>query len=170
MEMEIEGLSELKVNLELASKNMESAAMKGIQAVGLEIVAEAKLNLQRNRTTNTGALSASGKVQKAEDEEGGIDVGFFAQDSSQGYAAAVEYGRGPSRKKGPIPLEDSLKAWVHRKLGIAYGERLDSATYFIARKIHRKGTKAQPFFVPAVEKVQEKADEIINKYMEEATK
>ena len=169
MEMEIEGLRELKVNLELASKKMESAAMKGIQAVGLEIVAEAKLNLQRNRTTNTGALSASGKVQKAEDEEG-IDVGFFSQDSSQGYAAAVEYGRGPSRKKGPIPLEDSLKAWVHRKLGIAYGERLDSATFFIARKIHRKGTKAQPFFVPAVEKVQEKADEIINKYMEEATK
>lgn len=170
MNVEIEGLRELKANLQATSKDIEKAASKGMQAAGLEIIAEAKMNLKRNRTTNTGVLSASGKVQKVEDDDSSIDVGFFAQDSSQGYAAAVEYGRGPSQKKGPIPLEDSIKAWVHRKLGIGYGKKLDSAAFLIARKIHRKGTKPQPFFMPAVEKVQAKIGEIINKYIGEATK
>lgn len=170
MDVKIEGLRELSADLKLTSAKIEKAAMKGLQAVGLEIIAEAKMNLQRNRTTNTGVLSASGKVQKTEDEENSLDVGFFANESSQGYAAAVEFGRGPSRRRGDIPLEDSLKPWVHRKLGIGYGKELDSAAFLIARKIHRRGTKPQPFFAPAIEKVQEKANDIIDKYMEDATK
>jgi hypothetical protein len=172
MNVEIEGLRELSANLQATSAKIQQATMKGMQAVGLEIIAEAKMNLKRNRTTNTGVLSASGKVQKVEggeDEGMSIDAGFFASDSKEGYAAAVEYGRGPSRRRGPIPLEDSLKAWVHRKLGVGYGKELDQAAFLIARKIHRKGTKPQPFFAPAVEVVQERMDDIINKYIEEAT-
>jgi hypothetical protein len=163
MEIEIEGLRGLRADFGKAKDMVGKAGMKALQAVGLEIVAEAKMNLKRNRTTNTGALSASGKVQK--DKDGGIDAGFFSAEGEQGYAAAVEYGRGPTMKASPdgITLETSIKAWVHRKLGIAYGKELDGAAFLIARKIHRKGTKAQPFFVPAVEKFADKIQDIVDK-------
>ena len=165
MELEIEGLRNLRVDFAKASARAGDGAMEGLQNVGLEIVAEAKKNLNQNKTNNTGTLRASGKVQKDGD---GIDAGFFAEGSSEGYASYVEYGRGPTKQAGQIPLRTTLKAWVHRKLGIPYGKELESATYLIARKIHRKGTKAQPFFVPAVKKVEDKISDIIGKFINEA--
>lgn len=167
MEIEIEGLRELRANLDKAVRSTEQGAMKGLQEVGLEIIAESKQNLNVNKTNNTGALRASGKVQKDND---GIDAGFFSEGSSEGYASAVEYGRGPTKKAGQIPLRTTLKAWVHRKLGVAYGKELDSATFLIARKIHRKGTKPQPFFVPAVKKFEEKVSNIVSEYVDKALK
>lgn len=165
MEIEIEGLRGLRADFGKAKAMAGKAADAALQSVGLEIIAEAKENLKRNKTTNTGVLSASGKVQK--DKDGGIDAGFFSAEGQQGYAAAVEYGRGPTKKASPdgITLQTSLKAWVHRKLGIAYGKELDSATFLIARKIHRKGTKAQPFFVPAVKKFEDKIQQIVDRYI-----
>lgn len=167
MEIEIEGLRELRANLDKAVKNADKGMMKGLQVVGLEIIAEAKQNLVKNKTNNTRALSSSGKVQKDKD---GIDAGFFSEGSSQGYASAVEYGRGPTKKAGEIPLRTTLKAWVHRKLGVPYGKELDSASFLIARKIHRKGTKPQPFFVPAVKKFEDKISDIVSKFVGEALK
>ncbi len=164
MEVKIEGLRGLHAALERAARNGGAGAEKGLQKVGLDIVAEAKNNLNHNKTNNTGVLRSSGKVQKA---DGGIDAGFFSEGSSDGYAAAVEYGRGPTKKKGEIPLRTTLKAWVQRKLGVPYGKELDSATYLIARKIHRKGTKAQPFFTPAVQKYEDKVDDMVSKSVEE---
>lgn len=165
MEIEIEGLRGLRADFGKAKAMVGKAADAALQSVGLEIIAEAKENLKRNKTTNTGVLSASGKVQK--DKDGGIDAGFFSAEGQQGYAAAVEYGRGPTKKASPdgITLQTSLKAWVHRKLGIPYGKELDGATFLIARKIHRKGTKAQPFFVPAVKKFEDKIQQIVDRYI-----
>ena len=175
MEIQVEGLRGVRADFGKAKDAVAEAADKALQAVGLEIVAEAKLNLKRNRTTNTGALSASGKVQK--DKDGGIDAGFFSREGEQGYAAAVEYGRGPTKKASPdgITLRESLRAWVKRKMGgramrsasvfsgMKYEDYIDSITFLIARKIHREGTKAQPFFVPAVEKFADKIQDIVNK-------
>lgn len=166
--IEVEGLRSLNANLEKVAKELGAAGDKALQAVGLEIVAEAKVNLNANKTNNTGMLRSSGKVQKA--ENGTVDAGFFSSEQQNGYAEYVEYGRGPSKNKGKVPLEDSLKAWVHRKLGIAYGKELDSATFLIARKIHRKGTKPQPFFAPAVKKIEEKFEEIVSKYIKDESK
>lgn len=165
MELEIEGLRNLRVDFAKASARAGDGAMQGLQNVGLEIVAEAKKNLNQNKTNNTGTLRASGKVQKDGD---GIDAGFFAEGSSEGYASYVEYGRGPTKQAGQIPLRTTLKAWVHRKLGIPYGKELDSATFLIARKIHRKGTKAQPFFAPAVKKFEEKVSNIVSEYVDKS--
>lgn len=165
MELEIEGLRNLRVDFAKASARAGDGAMEGLQNVGLEIVAEAKKNLNQNKTNNTGTLRASGKVQKDGD---GIDAGFFAEGSSEGYASYVEYGRGPTKQAGQIPLRTTLKAWVHRKLGIPYGKELDSATFLIARKIHRKGTKAQPFFAPAVKKFEEKVSNIVSEYVDKS--
>lgn len=166
--IKVEGQQALKANLDKVAKELGAAGDKALQAVGLEIIAEAKVNLNANKTNNTGMLRSSGKVQKAED--GTVDAGFFSSERQNGYAEYVEYGRGPSKKKGAIPLEDSLKAWVHRKLGIAYGKELDSATFLIARKIHREGTKPQPFFAPAVKKIEDKFEEIISKYIKKESK
>lgn len=165
MEIEIEGLKNLRADLARASARAGDGAMEGLQNVGLEIVAEAKKNLNQNKTNNTGTLRASGKVQKDKD---GVDAGFFAEGSTDGYAAHVEYGRGPTKNAGQIPLRTTLKAWVHRKLGIPYGKELESATYLIARKIHRKGTKAQPFFTPAVQKFEEKVSNIVSEYVDKS--
>lgn len=167
MDIEIEGLRELRADLSQAVKDAEKGAQKGLESAGLEIVAEAKKNLNQNKTNNTGTLRSSGKVQK--DKEG-VDAGFFSEGSGEGYATYVEYGRGPTTKAGQIPLRTTLKAWVHRKLGVPYGKELDTATFLIARKIHRKGTKPQPFFVPAVKKFEDKIAEIVNKYIGEALK
>lgn len=167
MEVKIDGLRELTANLKKTSAEAGAGMRKGLQAAGLEIIAEAKQNLNANRTNNTGTLRASGKVQA--DKEG-IDAGFFSEGSSEGYAAFIEYGRGPTKKAGTIPLRTTLEAWVHRKLGIPYGKELKSVTYLIARKIHRKGTKPQPFFTPAVKKVESKIKDIISRYVEEALK
>ncbi len=167
MEIEIEGLKNLRADFARASSKAGDGVMKGLQSVGLEIIAEAKQNLNQNKTNNTGTLRASGKVQSDRD---GVDAGFFAQGSNEGYATFVEYGRGPTKQAGQIPLRTTLKAWVHRKLGIPYGKELDSATYLIARKIHRKGTKAQPFFTPAVQKFEEKVSNIVSDYVEKSLK
>ena len=167
MEIEIEGLRNLRADFARASAKAGDGAMKGLQSVGMEIVAEAKTNLNQNKTNNTGMLRASGKVQSDKD---GVDAGFFAEGSSEGYASYVEYGRGPTKKAGQIPLRTTLKAWVHRKLGIPYGKELESATYLIARKIHRKGTKAQPFFNPAVKKFEEKVSDIVSDYVDKSLK
>ena len=63
MEIEIEGLRELKADFAKASAKAGDGVMKGLEKVGLDIVAEAKKNLNQNKTNNTGTLRASGKVQ-----------------------------------------------------------------------------------------------------------
>ena len=170
MDIKVEGVRGLRADFSKATKKIDAAANEALQALGLEIVAEAKENLRRNRTYASGDLIASGKVQK--DKDGGIDAGFFSREGEQGYAAAVEYGRGPTKKASPdgITLETSIKAWVHRKLGIAYGKELDGAAFLIARKIHRKGTKAQPFFVPAVKMFEGKIQQYVDRYIKKEIK
>ncbi len=180
MEVQIEGLRGLRADFGKAKAMVGKAADAALQSVGLEIIAEAKENLKRNKTSAQGKLSASGKVQK--DKDGGVDAGFFSAEGEQGYAAAVEYGRGPTKKASPdgITLKTSLKAWILKKLTNPTGganamdsaavfmkksreEVIDTVAFLIARKIHRKGTKAQPFFVPAVKKFEDKIDKYIKK-------
>lgn len=164
-EIKIEGLRELKADFAEVKRRAGEGSTRGLQEAGLEIVAEAKKNLNQNKTNNTGTLRASGKVQT--DREG-VDAGFFSNGSGEGYASYVEYGRGPTQKAGQIPLRTTLKAWVHRKLGVPYGKELETATFLIARKIHRKGTKAQPFFAPAVKKFEDKISDVVGKFIDEA--
>jgi hypothetical protein len=168
MDVKVEGLRGVRADFDKAKGTIAEAADKALQEVGLLIIAEAKDNLKRNKTNTTGVLRASGKVQKSQD--GGIDAGFFSADSQQGYAAAVEYGRGPTKKASPdgITLRTGIKAWAHKKLGIPYGKDLESAAYLIARKIHRKGTKAQPFFIPAVKKYEDKIQQLVDKYIKKS--
>lgn len=154
--------------MDRVTKKVHEEADKALQSAALEIIAEAKVNLDQNGSIAFGNLRKSGKVQKNKD--GSIDAGFFSSEQDNGYAAYVEFGRGPTKTQTPgdVTLETSLRAWVHRKLGIPEGEDLDRAAFFIARKIHRKGTRPKPFFAPAVQKVEAKIGQIIDKIIKKA--
>ncbi len=168
MDVRIEGLQSLRANMDRVTKKVHEEADKALQSAALEIIAEAKVNLDQNGSIAFGNLRKSGKVQKNKD--GSIDAGFFSSEQDNGYAAYVEYGRGPTKTQTPgdVTLETSLRAWVHRKLGIPEGKDLDRAAFFIARKIHRKGTRPKPFFVPAVKKYESKISQIIDKIIKKA--
>ena len=49
-----------------------------------------------------------------------------------------------------MPPPKILTAWVRKKLRIRKEKQAASVAFLIARKIAKKGTKAQPFFSPAV--------------------
>ena len=187
MDIKVEGVRGLRADFSKATKKIDAAANEALQALGLEIVAEAKENLRRNRTYASGDLIASGKVQK--DKDGTIDAGFFSAESDKGYAAAVEFGRGPSKKRSPdgITLQQSLKAWINKKMTNPTGgknaidsaavfakktraEIVDTVAFLIARKIHREGTKAQPFFVPAVKMFEGKVQQYVDRYIKRKIK
>lgn len=57
------------------------------------------------------------------------------------YSPFVEFGRGAGRMPPVAPIE----RWARTKLGKS------GLGFAIARKIGRRGTKAQPFFAPAIE-------------------
>jgi len=65
--------------------------------------------------------------------------------ASKKYAPDVEKGQKPGR----WPNMEDLQLWVKKKLGVSK-KRLRSVTFLVARKIHDKGTEAQPFFEPNV--------------------
>ena len=152
MEVQIIGQRELINALEnVARKDVLRAADRGLKAAGMNIIADAQLNLRRNHTNTTGRLSQSGKVQKAED---GYDVGFMM--GEENYAGAVEYGRRPGK---PAPYRD-IRAWLMKKNSGLRGRPdaagLTSAAIAISKSIGKHGTKGQPFFEPAVRDNQAK--------------
>lgn len=152
--MQLEGQRELFVNLEKNERATTRAAMEGLKNAGLNIIADAKDNLKGNHSVVTGKLRASGNVQRAEDDKQGLDVGFFAKDSQGGYAFFVEYGRRATKTRvaGNPTLKQAIEQWLRKKFGLPLGKELQQRAFFIARAIHKRGTKPHPFFQPAVEK------------------
>ena len=141
----VEGLDELLRKMDNLPAEVQRECFKAMQTASLEIIADAKKNLRFNGSVVTGNLRASGKVQKVDDKT--LDVGFFSSDSSdKGYARYVEYGRKP----GKMPPPDILEAWAYKKFRLSHKDARSMA-WALARSIAKKGTKARPFFEPAVE-------------------
>ena len=59
-----------------------------------------------------------------------------------------------------MPPPKILTAWVRKKLRVRKLKDAERIAFAVARKIARKGTKAQPYFSPAIES---KKKEIIEK-------
>lgn len=141
----VEGLDELLRKMDNLPAEVQRKCFKAMQTASLDIIADAKGNLRVNGSVVTGNLRASGKVQKVDDKT--LDVGFFSSDArDKGYASYVEYGRKP----GKMPPPDILEAWAYKKFRLSHKEAR-SAAWALARSIAKKGTKARPFFEPAVE-------------------
>ena len=140
----VEGLDELLRKMDRLPAEVHRECFKAMQTASLDIIADAKSNLRANGSVVTGNLRASGKVQKVDEKT--LDVGFFSSDSDKGYASYVEYGRKP----GKMPPPDILEAWAYKKFRLSHKDAR-SAAWALARSIAKKGTKARPFFEPAVE-------------------
>ena len=141
----VEGLDELLRKMDSLPAEMQRKCFKAMQSASLDIIADAKGNLRANGSVVTGNLRASGKVQKVDEKT--LDVGFFSSDvENKGYARYVEYGRKP----GKMPPPDILEAWAYKKFRLSHKDAR-SAAWALARSIAKKGTKARPYFEPAVE-------------------
>ena len=141
----VEGLDELLRKMDSLPAEVQRKCFKAMQTASLDIIADAKSNLRVNGSVVTGNLRASGKVQKVDDKT--LDVGFFSSDvENKGYARYVEYGRKP----GKMPPPDILEAWAYKKFRLSHKDAR-SAAWALARSIAKKGTKARPYFEPAVE-------------------
>ena len=141
----VEGLDELLRKMDSLPAEVQRECFKAMQTASLDIIADAKSNLRVNGSVVTGNLRASGKVQKVDDKT--LDVGFFSSDvENKGYARYVEYGRKP----GKMPPPDILEAWAYKKFRLSHKDAR-SAAWALARSIAKKGTKARPYFEPAVE-------------------
>lgn len=141
----VEGLDELLRKMDRLPAEVQRECFRAMQTASLDIIADAKGNLRVNGSVVTGNLRASGKVQKVDDKT--LDVGFFSSDArDKGYASYVEHGRKP----GKMPPPDILEAWAYKKFRLSHKEAR-SAAWALARSIAKKGTKARPFFEPAVE-------------------
>ena len=141
----VEGLDELLRKMDSLPAEVQRKCFKAMQSASLDIIADAKGNLRANGSVVTGNLRASGKVQKVDDKT--LDVGFFSSDvENKGYARYVEYGRKP----GKMPPPDILEAWAYKKFRLSHKDAR-SAAWALARSIAKKGTKARPYFEPAVE-------------------
>ena len=141
----VEGLDELLRKMDSLPAEVQRKCFKAMQSASLDIIADAKTNLRVNGSVVTGNLRASGKVQKVDEKT--LDVGFFSSDvENKGYARYVEYGRKP----GKMPPPDILEAWAYKKFRLSHKDAR-SAAWALARSIAKKGTKARPYFEPAVE-------------------
>ena len=141
----VEGLDELLRKMDKLPAEVQRECFKAMQTASLDIIADAKGNLRANGSVVTGNLRASGKVQKVDEKT--LDVGFFSSDvENKGYARYVEYGRKP----GKMPPPDILEAWAYKKFRLSHKDAR-SAAWALARSIAKKGTKARPYFEPAVE-------------------
>lgn len=155
----VDGERELFLNMQRTMDGTMQKAMQGLEKAALNIIADAKENLRGNHSVVTGQLRASGRVQRVEGDEQALDAGFFSE--GNGYAAYVEYGTKASSKRKLGWMIRLIKQWL-RKKGMPEGRELNNASFFISRKIIRKGTQPHPFFAPAVEKNKKQVNEAID--------
>jgi HK97 gp10 family phage protein len=147
----VSGLNKLLRSFDKTAKDVEKAAMEGLQKAGLEIIADAQRNLRANSSVVTGLLRQSGKVQKVDDLT--LDVGFFdSQNKQSGYAHFVEYGR----RAGRMPPPDELAQWAYKKYQLHDRKLARQVGWGMAIEIAKHGTQPHPFFVPAIEKNKSK--------------
>jgi len=133
----VRGDKELRKALRGYNEKVRKGLMREVAGTAAKIDREAK----RNAPVATGLLRNR--------------ITFVVQDlaatvfSNAKYSTDVEKGQKP----GSWPNRDDIERWARRKLKVPKN-RLKSVAFLVSRKIHDKGTKAQPYFEPAVDKGQ----------------
>lgn len=146
----IRGAAETIKLLKGLPQRMQGALLRAMQDAAILIQSLAKTNAPVFR----GLLRVS-IVQSAR-QEGERLVGEVG--SGLPYADVVERGRAT----GWFPPVDALKLWARRRLG---NERL---SFVVGRAIKRRGFKAQPYLVPAVEAAGPRVQLIFLKRIQDA--
>jgi hypothetical protein len=150
------------------------AGDKGIQGIlqnwGNEVIAKFRANLQKNKS-----LASRRLYSEIDSEILPTKTGFSLQIKMLDYYKWVEDGRPPTRTNTPSnpTLQKSIEQWIINK-GIqtrtsknqSRAESVKSLAYVIARKIHRKGTKARPFISPVLtDKMKQTLVDRVGKYI-----
>jgi len=161
--IQIEGLDKLLKALEKCDRDVVEAALQGIEAGAMEIIADAVKNIQDNHSWTTGALAQSAHVSRKGDE---VTAGFFDKENKSGYALYVEYGR----RAGKFPPPDEMTAYAYKKLHMKDWKLAQSIGFLMGRKIAKEGSEPHPFFGPAVKKNQNKIIKAVRDAVRRATK
>lgn len=144
--IKVEGLEELSKALAAADSKVCEAAMQGLEAAAMDIVADAQKNLVRNHSNVTSGLINSGHAERKGNE---VIAGFFdTTNKNSGYALYYEFGR----RSGKMPPPDDMAAWAYKRFHLKDWRVANAMGWAWAKAIAKKGTQPHPFFVPAVNK------------------
>jgi hypothetical protein len=146
----IKGSEEIIKSLKNLPQRIQAALFKAMQESTILIQSLAKINAPVYR----GLLRVS--IAQSVRQEGNRIVGEIG--SALPYADVVESGR----DTGWFPPVSELKAWARRKLG---DERLG---FVIGRAIKRRGFKARPYLLPAIEAAGPRVQMIFSTRLAEA--
>ena len=140
----VEGLEAVSKALAAADSRVAEAAMQGLEAAAMNIIADAQENLVRHGNNVTSNLMQSGHAERKGDE---VTAGFFdTQNKNSGYALYLEFGR----RAGRMPPPDEMAAWAYKRFHLEDWKLAWSLGWAWAKAIAKKGTQPHPFFVPAV--------------------
>jgi len=144
-------------------RQLDKWAEKKKRQVRLEVERSAvrmEGDMARNAPVFEGTLRSSIKITRR-------DKGFTALVGSiLKYALSIEYGMRPGVVFLPWTY-GPLRRWVEKVLGVR-GKRTSQVTFFVARKIFKKGFPAHPFMRPAFRKEKPKFQRAIFKIMKAA--
>jgi hypothetical protein len=132
----ISGLKELSDSLKRSPAAFNNLINQGLQE-SAELIRDRARRKAPSGVTNELRRSINYKL-------GNKKVTIGIDNPAQVYGAVVEYGRRPG-KQPPSGPNSSLARWAQLKLGSS------GAAFAVARKIAKKGTKAQPYLIPAAE-------------------
>ena len=134
----------------------DDGILRIVQNWGNELIAQMQNRLRANKTNASSSLS-----QSIEPQIKGTQSGYRLTVLMQDYWFYVENGRKPTKGGGNGELYKNIYEWIRYKTPmqqkIAQSPDRIAATkslaYVITRKIHREGTKAQPFVTPSLKQV-----------------
>jgi len=140
----LKGLNKVTSNMGRINRQIEEAVINTNAIIANKIQGEAR----RTVPVFEGILRKDIKVKtKNFTKSFRVTIG-----STKAYAAAIEFGYNGLNR---LPNLDKLRRWVISKGMPA------SATYNIALKLKRKGSRAQPYLVPAFDKYVRKYADIL---------
>lgn len=150
--LKVEGIKDVARDLENYSNRVRAGLLREVAKTTYGIHREAKENAP---------IGAEGTL-KARIQASVVDLAGEAWSGAK-HSLGVEMGQKP----GTWPHVGDLMLWVKRKLRVPKN-RLKSVTYLIGKKIFEKGTQAQPFFEPAVNKWRDKFYNNVNRLIRKA--
>ena len=135
---------------------LNQAIMRGLARAGDFVIKDAKLRLRSAGKITFGPLWSS-IVQQLDRDNLKTTIGTLLEQRGEAgdpksYGYFVEFGRRPGR----MPPIRALRTWIRRKLGRnprepVAGPGSPRLEFAIARGIARRGIKAAPFLVPALQ-------------------
>ena len=134
--IQIQGLDEVNKGLDRMSEAVIDELQEAIRKSGEMFKQKAR------RIAGSPPIVFRGELARSiQNRVGKLRAEIRAFGSAEVYSDVIEYGRRP----GKMPPVHRLEHWARIKLG------QEGLGFVIARKIARKGTKAQPYIRPAFE-------------------